>query len=464
MNRLAAIVRTASVVAAGIALVAAPGVARPSLRAPAREAQPENLPDTPAARVAKGFLAMVGDGTEKAVFDFEAAHASASRRGSVELSERAQRVARMREEWGALTIESVLSSTDSAIALVVRSANIGVMEMEFQLSEAEPGKLEVVMIRSGGGPPAVRAEAVTPEQVASVAEAACAELERSYVFPEVAKRMSERVRGKLRNGEYASIRDERELAMRLTEDFRSISNDKHLRVNFAPMTSSEGVRVGGPAPDLIRQENHGFRKVELLPGNIGYLRFDFFNADEDANRVAAAAMNFLANADAIIFDMRYNGGGSPEMIRFITSYLFEKPTHLNSMIDREGEVVEEYWTLGDVPGSRPLSGVPVYVLTSSRTFSGAEEFSYNLKNLKRATIVGETTGGGAHPVRGERLNDRFTIGVPFMRAFNPITKTNWEGTGVEPDIKVPAAEALDRAVVEARKTIEQRRRAAQPEK
>src|SRR5262249_6744024 len=149
--------------------------------------------------------------------------------------------------------------------------------------------------------------------------------------------------------------------------------------------------------------------------------------------------------DAIVFDLRQNGGGSPEMIRFLTSYLFEAPTHLNDMVDREGKTVEEWWTTKDVPGRRPKTDVPVYVLTSQRTFSGAEEFSYNLKNLKRATLVGETTGGGAHPVRGEQLNDRFAIRIPFMRACNPITKTNWEGTGVEPDVKVPAAEALDKA-------------------
>ena len=132
------------------------------------------------------------------------------------------------------------------------------------------------------------------------------------------------------------------------------------------------------------------------------------------------------------------------MIALISTYLFDEPTHLNDIWERKDNSTQQYWTLPYVPGKR-LNDKPVYVLTSKLTFSGAEEFSYNLKNLKRATIVGETTGGGAHPVAGHRVDDHFMIGVPFARAINPISKTNWEGTGVEPDVKVPAVEALTTA-------------------
>jgi len=182
----------------------------------------------------------------------------------------------------------------------------------------------------------------------------------------------------------------------------------------------------------MARENYAFRKVERLEGNIAYIKFDLFLEEEAAKQKALAALNFIAHCDAIIFDLRQNGGGSPEMIRFITSSLFDTPTLLNQMIDRDGKVVQEFSTLADFPGPHFNADVPVFVLTSSRTFSGAEKFSYNLKALKRATIVGETTGGGAHPVRGERIGDHFTLRVPFMRAHYPITGTNWEGTGVEP--------------------------------
>jgi C-terminal processing protease CtpA/Prc len=154
----------------------------------------------------------------------------------------------------------------------------------------------------------------------------------------------------------------------------------------------------------------------------------------------------LADVSALIVDLRENGGGSPAMVAHISSYLFSKRTHLNDLWERRGNKTTEFWTKPELPGRKVGDNVPVYVLTASRTFSGAEEFTYNLKNLKRATIVGETTGGGAHPVSGHRINDHFMIGVPFARAINPYSKTNWEGTGVAPDVKVPAADAMTTAL------------------
>lgn len=431
-----------------------PASARPFMLAPAEP--PVQFPETGPGRIAAAYFTMINNPTDASVTAFESTYGSRSRQASADAAERIRRVGELRQRWGKLTPQKVLSSGDTSITIAASTADAQELEMEFQLSAAEAGKLEAIMISSGG--PGVAAQPVSPAQIEEVIEAACKALEASYVFPPIAQKMAESVRSKLKSGEYASITDERELAKRLTADFRAVSNDKHLRVNLAPAQSAREGHVGMPGGDDARRDNYGFRKAELLPGNIGYLRFDMFFEGDEAYKVASGAMNFLANADAVIFDMRSNGGGSPEMIRFITSYLFDTRTHLNDMIDREGSVVEEYWTLDEVPppGKRLAKDTPVFVLTSGRTFSGAEEFSYNLKNLKRATIIGETTGGGAHPVMGQRLNDRFVIGVPYMRANNPISKTNWEGTGVEPDIKTPAAEALDRALAEARKAIEQR--------
>jgi hypothetical protein len=164
-------------------------------------------------------------------------------------------------------------------------------------------------------------------------------------------------------------------------------------------------------------------------------------------------MNFLAYADAVIFDLRQNGGGSPSMIQLITSYLLDEPTHLNSFYIRKEDTTKQFWTQAWVDGPK-MSDALVYVLTSSSTFSGAEEFTYNLKNLKRGTIIGETTGGGAHPVDG-RIFANLNVGMslPFGRAVNPITGTNWEGTGVTPDIEVPQEKALDVAHLEALKAL-----------
>jgi hypothetical protein len=282
---------------------------------------------------------------------------------------------------------------------------------------------------------------------ARVIDGAFAQLNEFYVFPETAKKMGDLVKSKQKKGDYDSITDGGVFAKMLTDNFQEVSHDKHLRVDFSPVPMP--MRPEGP-PDTdaiaryrkdMERMNCGFDKVEILSGNVGYLKFNFFADPEVCGPTAFAAMNFLANVDAIIFDLRENGGGDPKMIAFISTYLFSEPTHLNDLWERKGDNTHQYWTLPYVPGKR-LDGKPAYVLTSKETFSGAEEFSYNLKNLKRATIIGETTGGGAHPVSGHRIDDHFMIGVPFARAINPISKTNWEGTGVEPDVKVPAADAL----------------------
>ncbi len=406
------------------------------------------MPDTPAGRAAAAFIAMWNDGSPEAVTKFEKTHASAKRLGAVPMEERPGRIAELRDRWGAIKVTSVTGAGEQTVTAIAMSATGDRLELEFAMSPSEPGKLDAVMIGSDDGPrPAPISAEVRADTVDGVAKA----LEEGYVYPEVASKMAAAIRQNLESGAYDGITEDRAFARRLTDDLRAISNDRHLGVRPLP---PGGMPRGDPRPQMAAgRGNYGFRHVEILPDNVGYIRFDGFIESEEAQKTAAAALAFVAHTDALIFDLRYNGGGSPEMIRFITSYLFGKPTHLNDMVDREGNVVGEFWTNSEVPGERFADDLPVLVLTSSRTFSGAEEFSYNLKNLKRATIVGETTGGGAHPVRFVQINDTFGMGVPHMRARNPISGTNWEGTGVEPDVKVPAAEALEKAKELARAAI-----------
>lgn len=212
-----------------------------------------------------------------------------------------------------------------------------------------------------------------------------------------------------------------------------------------------------PTIDDIRN-NYGFRKVEVLPGNIGYIRFDQFHESEEAREIAAAALAFVINCDALIFDLRHNGGGTRHINQFISSYLFDKALHLGGMYNRLTDDTTQWWTFDKIPGKRFGPDVPVYILTSSMTFSAAEGFAYWLKDLKRVTIVGETTGGGAHPVHERAVNDRFWMRVPFARAISPVSKTDWEGVGVIPDIKVPASQALEAARQDAAKRIQARRK------
>jgi C-terminal processing protease CtpA/Prc len=285
-----------------------------------------------------------------------------------------------------------------------------------------------------------------------VIDGAIANLDSFYVFPEVAKRIADSLQARLGRGAYNEYANAMSFAFRLNDDVRAIGHDKHMRVDYSARPLPVQQASSSPPPDVVarRQKqmdemNCGFVKVEQLEGNIGYLKFNAFADPELCAGTASAAMNFVAASRALIIDLRDNGGGSPAMVDYIASYLFSQRTHLNDLWTRRTNKTEEFWTRDTLPGRRFGGEKPVYVLTSSRTFSGGEEFTYDLKSIKRATIVGETTGGGAHPVSGHRINDHFIIGVPFARAINPTTHTNWEGTGVEPDVKVPAADALTTA-------------------
>lgn len=452
--------RSASVLLAALLLSASPALPfAQAAEPPAQAAGGVQLPDTAPARCAQAFIAMINAGNPDASRAFETKWASKARLGVASMDERAARGPKLKSEFAPASITKVLASSDDSISVEVKVSGGRIAEMEFNFDAAEPGKLNAVMIKSEG--PGVESLPINAEQRARIVQGAARALQDEYVYPEVADKMAKSVLAKLKGGEYDAITDEAALTRRLTEDLRAVSQDKHLRVALAPRSESSKdgeEHVGMPPIDMMRRDNYAFKKVEILPGNIGYLRFDLFVNDKEAEKTATAAFAFLKNCDALIFDLRSNGGGDPAMIRFLTSYLFDEPTHLNDMIDRDGKVVEEFWTNATVPGRRFDADLPVYVLTSSRTFSGAEEFSYNLKNLNRATLIGETTGGGAHPVKPVRIDDRFVVGVPFMRANNPITKTNWEGSGVTPDIAVKADQALDRAVTEASKAIETGRR------
>lgn len=285
----------------------------------------------------------------------------------------------------------------------------------------------------------------------TVIDGVIARLNEAYVFPDTAKAMERAIRARQRRGEYDRITSARAMADSLTAHLQAVSQDRHLRVRFV----AGGVPVGpggdGPSPEdreqakiFGRRINFGFERVERLPGNVGYLEIRSFGFDTaDVSSVAATAFTFLGNTDALIIDMRRNGGGSPHMVAQVSSYLFgPEPVHLNSLYWRPDNRTDDFYTSRTVPGTRYGPDRPVYVLTGRNTFSGAEEFTYNLQARKRATIVGDTTGGGAHPGGPRRVTDYFAVWVPSGRAINPITKTNWERVGVRPDVAVASDQAL----------------------
>jgi hypothetical protein len=296
------------------------------------------------------------------------------------------------------------------------------------------------------------------EQEQVIDSLACT-LAAKYVFADVGKKLSDMLLENKNNGNYKDITNPEEFASALTRDMRVIANDGHLWVRYEPdlivmiRKSEENENDTELKEYLIREMkniNYGFKEIKILPGNVGYINLTRFANAYYAGETAVAAMQFLSNVNALIFDLRQNGGGSPSMIQLITSYLYnqDETKHLNSFYFRPTDEYQQFWTLPYVPGKH-MPEVDVYVLTSNRTFSGAEEFTYNLKNMERATIVGETTGGGAHPIDRHILNDNFAMGLPSGRAINPITETNWEQVGVKPDIEIPREKALDKAYLMA---------------
>ncbi|QDV05668.1 Peptidase family S41 [Planctomycetes bacterium Poly30] len=306
------------------------------------------------------------------------------------------------------------------------------------------------------GTAAAQSETLTADRRAAVIDRVCTLLEEKYVFPETATKCAKHLRALTLEGAFQGMADREALAARLTEILQEVGNDQHLLVRLRrPVEATPSRHPALPARERFtrreagRQQNFGFERVERLEGNVGYVDLRYFAAPSDAMATATAAMGFLANSDALIFDLRKNGGGHPGMVHFLSSFLFEEPTHLNSFYYREGDRTEDYWTLPDVPGPK-LVEVPVFVLTGPETFSAAEEFSYNLRTQKRGTLVGETTRGGANPGDLFPIDSTLEIFIPIGRAINPITGTNWEGIGVKPHFEAPASSALSMALEMAR--------------
>jgi C-terminal processing protease CtpA/Prc len=266
-----------------------------------------------------------------------------------------------------------------------------------------------------------------------------------YIFPEKAEAAAADIRRRRADGEYEGLGEE-QLAERLTAHLYETCADRHLRVRIrdaelhTALTEDEMVAA---YRESVKHANYGIARVERLDGNIGYLDLRQIAEASLGGRAIAAAMELVLHTEALIIDLRRNRGGSPNGVTFWLSYLFrDDETHLNDIYDGESGVTRQFWTLAYLPGDR-YPDRPVYVLTSDITFSAGEEFCYNLQTHGRATLIGQTTRGGAHPTQFFPITPTLEITVPIARSVSPVTGGNWEGTGVEPDVETPAEEAYD---------------------
>ncbi len=280
-------------------------------------------------------------------------------------------------------------------------------------------------------------------------------IEKNYVFPELAKDLKKQVKQRAERDAYQEFGTARTFAAQLGKDLQVLSKDKHFRVNFAPEFVPDDKAFQAPSAAEIAESHeqaqlraYGLERVERLNGNIGYLDIRGFGPAYAVAKGYSAAMTLLAGTDALIIDLRRNRGGKPEGVALLLSYFFNEgdERHLNSIYSRPENQTRDFYTSDNVPLRYTK---PVYVLTSAASFSGAEECAYDFQTQKRGMIIGEVTGGGANPVAPYALGNGLVAAIPFGRAINPITKTNWEGVGVKPDLAVTAAEALPRAYQQA---------------
>lgn len=288
----------------------------------------------------------------------------------------------------------------------------------------------------------------------------CTLLNTYYVSSEKATQITNILQINFKNGSYDKINNPNLFTDAVNTTMRLISQDKHLNLAFDPegikaqlqlekqiITTNESENLQKYLTQIKRQ-SYGFKEIRMLEGNVGYLRIDDFFSPNYAAETAIAALNFLSSSEAIIFDMRYNKGGDAGMLQVIISQLYKKDTtiHLNSFYHRATNTTSEMFTVPNLKGNK-MPEIPVYVLTSKETFSAAEALAYDLQSLKRATIIGEITSGGANAGNTAIVTQLFSLFLPSERTTNPITKTNWEIVGVMPDVITTANNALEKAHV-----------------
>ncbi len=280
-------------------------------------------------------------------------------------------------------------------------------------------------------------------------------LRDKYVFPDLGEKYGQDIISIFGSDKYDLINSAEEFAEKVTIDLQTITNDKHIKLRLIESSDLGEEKEGSLHHPvrlyrLIKNENLGFFRFDWLEGNIGYLDIRRFNSPAISKNMVVAAMNFVSGANAIIIDFRENQGGTTDILPLLCSYFFEYPTQLNSDYFREFDITKESWTTKEIVGNR-LTDIPLFILTSHKTFSAAESFAFDMKVRNRAIIIGDSTGGGAHSVDLFKIDQQFEIYISTARSFNPVTGSNWERTGVIPDILVPAESALDTAIVLAKK-------------
>lgn len=357
-----------------------------------------------------------------------------------------------KESWGKLTPTQIAYDSDNEIILLVKAKKMpnDHLVFDFKLRENMPDKIEF-FTRTGISIDGPKNQDLSSEYVMYIADRAVRindsliqqtvnEIAKGYdtyyLIPEIGKNISTMLIDNLKKEKYSQITKAGRLADSIQKDILEVHFDLHSWVEAnRGMLSYDS--IAGPS------ENFGFEEVKRMEGNVGYIKLNEFSQLEEAQVIASQALDSVSNCKILFFDLRDNYGGYPEMLQFLSSYFFQVPTIITTLHDRNGNIVDEIWTLDSIPGKRFNDSFPVIILTSNRTASAAEGFVNFFKKNKRALIIGETTKGAGHPAKEIVINQSFVVSIPFLRVDE---SDRTEGEGIIPDIQVRADKSLKKAI------------------
>jgi len=395
------------------------------------------IPDTPAGRAFAAWFDQINNADHQAAF-----------LSHYQVFFKPEDVEKWRSDVGGYDLLEVYSSEPTNLFFRVKQRRRPVEEIgRLEVDAKSPSTIEA--LGAWRIPPGAKVEPskLNTAAVAKIVAQVAGILEQFHADAAIGKTLAVGLRQRAAHGDYRGIVYGDALAQKITQDLREMGHDPHLelRFSYAVNTPESEARQAEEDARRARAANCGFDKAEHLRPNIGYLKTNFFPDAETCAATAAAALNFLADSDALILDLRDNNGGRGDLATFVMSYFFATRVHTDDNYRRADKVTTEGWTLADVPGKRFIDK-PVFVLISNRTFSAGEAVAFVLQDQKRATLVGETTVGGSGTIEFKPVDPHFTVVVPTGRVTSPVTRAEWAGTGVQPDIKVPAAEALETAL------------------
>lgn len=421
------------------------------------------LPGNASGRCASAYFDAFNSGSAEKMQAFDEEYRSLSYLEQLSPDKRLKSYERLRGIFGRLTPIRVVLNLDLQLTLLADAANTDdALVIRFQLEEEPPRRLDYLKF-SGIDHAQVpdqyvlyvadRAQPLDKALMEETVRTAARILREKYIDPEMGKAMADTMLANLSGGAYNEAKTTGRLADMLTEDAVALSRDEHVWIEAVNPLCRQSIYPENRPVEELRQENYHFRKVEILPGNIGYLKFDMIHDDQEALDIAADALAKVARCDALIFDLTDNIGGEWGNGRLILSYLFPRNTVLSRTYDRNGRLVDTDSTLAELRGERFGKDVPVYVLTSKRTGSAAEAFTFALQQSGRGTVVGQTTCGGGYRCDEVQINSHFFISVSTLKPVSAFTESSLQGVGVVPDIRVSEEKALEAALKDAKKRI-----------